>query len=271
MFLGRKGKVGIPAGCCYWDIRAHIMSERLTTLLHSRTNESFSADVVESGGAMSCCSSTSSHLRLEASTSDSLKNIKMRGRIFMLLFPRPLALQDIYSNMRARKDSDFLAKMGSKLVNSRELRARMQLPKNAASQGRIPAILLSETRKLYCDFSGKFVTSGNLQVVGRQQLDLPPIKLSEVGQKEEEEECVTTPTSPESKIPEILTCPPPPKKQKKHFVPSCKRRLTNELHFFQIVPKHEIDHFFKSTYEFINTNSSKKRRVHAELSVIVVL
>nr|GEX01849.1 hypothetical protein [Tanacetum cinerariifolium] len=75
------------------------------------------------------------------------------------------------------------------------------------------------------------MSTTDLQVVGRQQLDLPPIKLSEVGQKEEdEEECVTTPTSPESKIP--------------------------------IVAKHddEIDHFFKSTYELINTNSSKKRR-----------
>ena len=95
---------------------------------------------------------------------------------------------------------------------------------------------------------------------------LPPIKLSSLSleheheehEEEEEEECVT-PTSPESKIPVILTCPPPPPKKQKHFVPSCKRRLTHELHFFQIVAKDEVDAFFKSSYQLIS-KSSKKRR-----------
>lgn len=93
---------------------------------------------------------------------------------------------------------------------------------------------------------------------------LPPIKLSSLSleqheheEHEHEEECVT-PTSPESKIPVILTCPPPPKKQK-HFVPSCKRRLTHELHFFEIVAKDEVDAFFKSSYELISKTSKKRR------------
>ncbi|PWA85219.1 hypothetical protein CTI12_AA135810 [Artemisia annua] len=101
MFLGRKGKVGIPAATGISEVEQILQQktftrseiERLTTLLHSRTNESFSADVVERVGAIQC-SSTSSLLRLEASTSGSLKNIEMRGIIYMLLFPRPLALQE---------------------------------------------------------------------------------------------------------------------------------------------------------------------------------
>ncbi|PWA40328.1 hypothetical protein CTI12_AA548840 [Artemisia annua] len=102
MFLGRKGKVGIPAATGISEVEQILQQktftrseiERLTTLLHSRTNESFSADVVERVGAIQC-SSTSSLLRLEASTSGSLKNIEMRGIIYMLLFPRPLALQEL--------------------------------------------------------------------------------------------------------------------------------------------------------------------------------
>ncbi|KVI05065.1 cyclin-dependent protein kinase inhibitor SMR2-like [Cynara cardunculus var. scolymus] len=76
-------------------------------------------------------------------------------------------------------------------------------------------------------------------------------------QSEQVEECVT-PTSPEHRIPEILSCPPPPKKQR-HSAPSCKRRLC-EFQFFEVVAREEIDSFFKSSYEFINQESSKKRR-----------
>ncbi|XP_071687007.1 cyclin-dependent protein kinase inhibitor SMR2-like [Rutidosis leptorrhynchoides] len=73
----------------------------------------------------------------------------------------------------------------------------------------------------------------------------------------DQSEC-STPTSPEHRIPAILTCPPPPKKQRK-FIPSCKRRLHREL-FFEVVAGDEIDSFFKHSYELINKNSSKKRK-----------
>ncbi|KAI3734664.1 hypothetical protein L6452_14139 [Arctium lappa] len=76
-------------------------------------------------------------------------------------------------------------------------------------------------------------------------------------QSEQVEECVT-PTSPEHRIPEILSCPPPPKKQRRS-APSCKRRLC-EFQFFEVVAREEIDSFFRSSYELINRDSSKKRR-----------
>ncbi|CAI9296182.1 unnamed protein product [Lactuca saligna] len=88
-------------------------------------------------------------------------------------------------------------------------------------------------------------------------------------QSEQVEECVT-PTSPEHRIPEILSCPPAPKKQRHGASPSCKRRLT-EFQFFEVVARDEIDSFFKASYELLNRNSSKKRRTHAELSVCCLL
>ncbi|KAL4581239.1 hypothetical protein LXL04_017449 [Taraxacum kok-saghyz] len=53
-------------------------------------------------------------------------------------------------------------------------------------------------------------------------------------------------------------CPPAPKKQR-HASPSCNRRLS-EFEFFEVVARDEIDSFFRSNYELINRNSSKKRR-----------
>ncbi|KAK9064051.1 hypothetical protein SSX86_017923 [Deinandra increscens subsp. villosa] len=102
--------------------------------------------------------------------------------------------------------------------------------------------------------------------------DLPPIQLSSltlnlpppenesscrIEPENSEEECVT-PTSPESRIPAVLSCPPAPKKQRR-AAPSCKRRIC-EFQFFEVVAGDEIDAFFRSSYEFINQNSSKRRR-----------
>ncbi|KAK1416596.1 hypothetical protein QVD17_32387 [Tagetes erecta] len=72
-----------------------------------------------------------------------------------------------------------------------------------------------------------------------------------------EDTCVT-PTSPDHKIPAVITCPPAPKKQRR-TTPSCRRTLS-EFQFFEAVAREEIDSFFRSTYEFINQNSSKRKR-----------
>ncbi|XP_057980565.1 cyclin-dependent protein kinase inhibitor SMR1-like [Malania oleifera] len=64
-----------------------------------------------------------------------------------------------------------------------------------------------------------------------------------------------TPTSVEHKIPAILTCPPAPRKQK--TVLSCKRRLSWELEFHQIVPAEELEDFFRSSFEAV---AGAKRR-----------
>ncbi|KAL8218302.1 hypothetical protein R6Q57_021675 [Mikania cordata] len=109
-----------------------------------------------------------------------------------------------------------------------------------------------------------------------RQQNLPPIQLSSLTlnlpppehespkeaciiQSEQLENC-ETPTSPKHRIPAVLSCPPAPKKQR-HASPSCKRRLC-EFQFFEIIAGEEIDSFFKSSYEFINQNSSKRRRCH---------
>ncbi|XP_059628390.1 cyclin-dependent protein kinase inhibitor SMR1 [Cornus florida] len=73
-----------------------------------------------------------------------------------------------------------------------------------------------------------------------------------------EEECLT-PTSPEHKIPAILSCPPAPRKPK--TVTSCKRKLC-ELEFFEIVGREEIESFFRSSFGVVEVSSSAvvKRR-----------
>nr|XP_004496149.1 cyclin-dependent protein kinase inhibitor SMR2 [Cicer arietinum] len=62
----------------------------------------------------------------------------------------------------------------------------------------------------------------------------------------ENEESYRTPTSKESKIPEIMTCPPAPKKPKP-FV-SCKRKLMDEFQFFEVSNNEDMDAFFRSTF-----------------------
>jgi hypothetical protein len=55
----------------------------------------------------------------------------------------------------------------------------------------------------------------------------------------ENDESYRTPTSKESKIPEIQDCPPAPRKPKP-FV-SCKRKLMDEFKFFEVSNNEEID------------------------------
>ncbi|KAI3758198.1 hypothetical protein L6452_05751 [Arctium lappa] len=105
----------------------------------------------------------------------------------------------------------------------------------------------------------------------RLKIKLPeslPVQLDSTSEEEsctiqleelEIEEC-RTPTSPENRIPQIITCPPAPKKQRPSG-PSCKRRIS-EFQFFEIVERDEVESFFRSSYEFINQNSitNKRRR-----------
>ncbi|XP_061363806.1 cyclin-dependent protein kinase inhibitor SMR6-like [Gastrolobium bilobum] len=62
----------------------------------------------------------------------------------------------------------------------------------------------------------------------------------------DDDESYRTPTSKESKIPAILTCPPAPRKSKA-FV-SCKRKLLDEFQFFEVTNKEDMDAFFRSTF-----------------------
>ncbi|XP_057736627.1 cyclin-dependent protein kinase inhibitor SMR1-like [Arachis stenosperma] len=72
------------------------------------------------------------------------------------------------------------------------------------------------------------------------------LSVVEVEQEEEEEESYRTPTSKESKIPEMVTCPPAPKKAK--AIASCKRKLLDEFQFFDVNNKEDMDAFFRSTF-----------------------
>ena len=81
-----------------------------------------------------------------------------------------------------------------------------------------------------------------------------PRKMEE---EEEEAEC-RTPTSEEHRIPKILDCPPAPRKPRR--VSSCKRKLSPELQFFEIVNPEEVDAFFRSSFERISAITSAKRR-----------
>ncbi|MED6199379.1 hypothetical protein PIB30_075417 [Stylosanthes scabra] len=64
--------------------------------------------------------------------------------------------------------------------------------------------------------------------------------------EEEDEESYRTPTSKESKIPEMVNCPPAPKKAKAFA--SCKRKLLDEFQFFDVNNKEDMDAFFRSTF-----------------------
>lgn len=72
----------------------------------------------------------------------------------------------------------------------------------------------------------------------------------------QDNEC-RTPTSEEYRIPKILDCPPAPRKPRR--APSCKRKLSPELHFFEIVNPEEVDAFFRSSFEKISAITSSKR------------
>ncbi|OMO62837.1 hypothetical protein COLO4_32872 [Corchorus olitorius] len=60
-----------------------------------------------------------------------------------------------------------------------------------------------------------------------------------------EDELCLTPTAEENKIPEILSCPPAPRKPKRKPV-SCKRKLSDQFDFFEIVNREEVDEFFRA-------------------------
>ncbi|KAA0057132.1 cyclin-dependent protein kinase inhibitor SMR1-like [Cucumis melo var. makuwa] len=68
-----------------------------------------------------------------------------------------------------------------------------------------------------------------------------------------------TPTSAEHKIPKILSCPGAPKKPKRPPVP-CKRKLTMELKFFEIVNQEEVDNFFRSAYDLESSSTAPPKR-----------
>ncbi|OIV90595.1 hypothetical protein TanjilG_01676 [Lupinus angustifolius] len=55
-----------------------------------------------------------------------------------------------------------------------------------------------------------------------------------------------TPTTKESKIPEIVSCPPAPRKPK--ALVSCKRKLMDEFKFFEDTNKEDMEAFFRSTF-----------------------
>ena len=74
---------------------------------------------------------------------------------------------------------------------------------------------------------------------------VPIIVQNKLPEQEDDESC-RTPTSKESRIPEILTCPPAPRKPKRAV--SCKRKLLDEFQFFDVANKEEIDSFFRSTF-----------------------
>ncbi|KAL5717055.1 hypothetical protein ACHQM5_010133 [Ranunculus cassubicifolius] len=91
-----------------------------------------------------------------------------------------------------------------------------------------------------------------ITVIMSLNYNLPPIKIR--APRQFDEEC-RTPTSVESKIPKIETCPPAPRKRRR--VRLCKRNLS-EMQFFQIVgDQEEIDSFFKSSFDL-----ERKRRCH---------
>nr|GMC76177.1 cyclin-dependent protein kinase inhibitor SMR2-like [Ipomoea batatas] len=77
--------------------------------------------------------------------------------------------------------------------------------------------------------------------------------------REEEEGC-RTPKSPRNFLPETLVCPPAPKKPRR-AAPSCKRKLGDELQFFEVVGRDEIDSFFRRVHDrnFVDSGGSNKR------------
>nr|GLL23375.1 cyclin-dependent protein kinase inhibitor SMR2-like [Ipomoea trifida] len=79
------------------------------------------------------------------------------------------------------------------------------------------------------------------------------------GDREEEEEC-RTPKSPRNFLPETLVCPPAPKKPRR-AAPSCKRKLGDELQFFEVVGRDEIDSFFRRVHDrnFVGSGGLNKR------------
>ncbi|XP_057980566.1 cyclin-dependent protein kinase inhibitor SMR1-like [Malania oleifera] len=75
--------------------------------------------------------------------------------------------------------------------------------------------------------------------------------------KDCEQSMCRTPTSEEHKIPAVLSCPRAPRKRR--AVVSCKRRLSWELEFCEIVQPEQLDELFQSSFKAVA--GAKKRRV----------
>ncbi|KAL3649969.1 hypothetical protein CASFOL_006372 [Castilleja foliolosa] len=85
-----------------------------------------------------------------------------------------------------------------------------------------------------------------------------PVRCFKQDDDDEEENC-RTPKSPRHMIPAILSCPPAPRKPAMaRRRSSCKRKLCDELQFFEIVARDEIQTFFTMAEK--NINRSKIRR-----------
>ncbi|CAL0299794.1 unnamed protein product [Lupinus luteus] len=72
------------------------------------------------------------------------------------------------------------------------------------------------------------------------------MKQNDVEKISTDDDSCRTPTTKESKIPEIVTCPPAPKKPK--ALVSCKRKLMDEFKFFEDTNKEDMEAFFRSTF-----------------------
>ncbi|KAG4150746.1 hypothetical protein ERO13_D04G021300v2 [Gossypium hirsutum] len=83
-------------------------------------------------------------------------------------------------------------------------------------------------------------------------LRLPKLKIQS---PTEDHTLCKTPCSKENKIPAVVSCPPAPKKPKTRPL-SCKRKLSPQFQFLEMVNRDEVDAFFKAAFD----DSHSKRR-----------
>ncbi|KAJ4835614.1 hypothetical protein Tsubulata_010857 [Turnera subulata] len=74
-----------------------------------------------------------------------------------------------------------------------------------------------------------------------------------------QEEC-KTPTSSESKIPAVQSCPPTPKKEVRVFLHKRKRPDDHQLHFFETANRDEVESFFRSSSFDLPASTVESRR-----------
>ncbi|WCJ19214.1 hypothetical protein M5689_001511 [Euphorbia peplus] len=92
--------------------------------------------------------------------------------------------------------------------------------------------------------------SSDLQICQElPRIQLPAIKIPE--EIQETEEC-RTPTSQENKIPALLSCPPAPRKPIRKI--SCKRKLSPDFEFYEIV---DLESIFR--LRFADSLAKRKR------------
>lgn len=74
-----------------------------------------------------------------------------------------------------------------------------------------------------------------------------------------DEEGCTTPTSSDHKIPTFRSCPPTPRKKlQKLFLR--KRKLVDEMNFFEASHRDEVEAFFRSSFELAKVESRPMKR-----------